>query len=114
MPNGETVTGCHYESTDTDKGYGVTMIANYDNPSVPAKSAYDSAVSELKSSLDPASTKFEDVTGVGDSAALSSSGFMGTLLAVKGNVWISGSMAGSDASRNDTLKKVVAAALEKL
>jgi len=114
MPNGPTLTSCKYTSSDTSKGYGITIIANYDNDSQTAQAAYTDAVNFQRQALDVSVVSIVNVSSVGEKASLTSAPMMGTLIAVNKNVWITLSMAGKNEGRDEAIEKVAQKAFEVL
>jgi hypothetical protein len=114
IPASATLTSCNYESTDTDLGFGLTIIANYDNQYQTAKSAYQLAIEGQAEGLDPAIATVSKITGVGEEASFTDAPFNAILIAVNKNVWLTASMAGDSAERNEQIKTIVNAAFEVL
>lgn len=114
LPTSLNTSGCNYQSTDPAKN-SVTIIAMYDTEAAPAKAGYESAVEYQKQSIDPSMAKVEEIAGIGDKASITTTPVMANLLTLKGNTWITISMAGSDATtRDEMLKKLAQKALTVL
>lgn len=115
LPTTSNITSCKYESTDHSKGYGVSIIANFDNNYQSAKEAYMDAVQAQKAGILSDKVTVNDVSDVGEGAVLVKTPGSGTMIAYKGSVWVTASMAYIGQTRtDDKLQQIVIAALNVL
>lgn len=113
LPQTETATGCDYESVDTSKGFGVTIIANYDNQFQTALEGYQQAVDYQKN--ENKLVKVNQLAGLGDKAVTTEAPFMTSILSVKGEVWVTLSRASKPSQEAfDKLKMITEKAFEVL
>lgn len=115
VPKAPHIAACNYKSDDSEKGNGVTIIANYDTAGMKASTAYTDAVAYQKEYQDAANFKFIDVPGLGEKATIVSGSFISNILALQGDVWLTAASSdkGTEA-REEKLKKIAEAAFNKL
>lgn len=113
LPQTETATGCDYESMDTGKGFGVTIIANYDNQYQTALEGYQQAVDYQKN--ENKLVKVNELAGLGDKAVTTEAPLMTSILSVKGKVWVTLSRASKPSQEAfDKLKLITEKAFKVL
>lgn len=115
VPKAPHIAACNYKSDDSEKGNGVTIIANYDTAGMKASTAYADAVAYQKEYQDAANFKFIDVPNLGEKATIVSGSFISNILALQGDVWLTAASTdkGTEA-REEKLKKIAEAAFNKL
>ncbi len=113
LPQTATATGCDYESLAPSKGFGVTIIANYDNEFMTAAEGYQQAVDYQKN--ENKLVKVNEFAGLGDKAVTTEAPLMTSILSVKGKVWVTLSRASKPSQDAfDKLKQVTEKAFEVL